>query len=376
MGGRNQTEGYFHRVNESTPTRFWINNPTLAESDAAIEAGAVSCTTNPTYSAKMLKTPTERERALLSVTEVLARSATLRPAEAAPEIQRRIVAPVLERFRPLFEKTRGAGGFVSIQGDPFAEENVEGVVEEAHAGRELSPNFIAKIPATDAGLRAIERLVGEDIPIIATEVMSVDQAVAACETYRRASRSSGRYPAFYVTHITGIFDEYLAGLMAQEGLEISPDVLWVAGLAVARKQLRIMRERAYPGILLGGGARGLHHFTELVGEPAHVTINWNGTAEELVRLDSPVVSRAGCPVPDTFVDELMERIPDFRRAYAVGGLSREEFKDFGPVVLFRKSFEEGWRSLIDEVRSRHSGGSESATANETVGPEAAPGIKG
>ena len=43
-------KGYFHRLHQETPTRLWINNPTLEEADLAIEAGAISCTTNPSYS--------------------------------------------------------------------------------------------------------------------------------------------------------------------------------------------------------------------------------------------------------------------------------------------------------------------------------------
>ena len=47
--------GYFHRVTGQTPTRLWINNPTREEADLAIRAGAISCTTNPTYAMKMIQ---------------------------------------------------------------------------------------------------------------------------------------------------------------------------------------------------------------------------------------------------------------------------------------------------------------------------------
>ena len=48
---------YFHRVKTETPTHFWVNNPTVKEAQLAIDAGAVSCTTNPTYASKMLVHP-------------------------------------------------------------------------------------------------------------------------------------------------------------------------------------------------------------------------------------------------------------------------------------------------------------------------------
>jgi len=47
--------GYFHRVAAQTTTRLWINNPTGEEADLAIEAGAIGCTTNPAYCARLLR---------------------------------------------------------------------------------------------------------------------------------------------------------------------------------------------------------------------------------------------------------------------------------------------------------------------------------
>jgi len=103
--------------------------------------------------------------------------------------------------------------------------------------------------------------------------------------------------------------------------------------------------------MLGGGARGLHHFTELVGSEMHITINWKGTADRLVESDPPVVYRIDTPAPQYVVDRLME-IPDFRRAYLEDGLTVDEFKDFGPVVLFRNSFLKGWSFLLDKIKER------------------------
>ena len=50
---------YFKRVSSLTPTKFWINNVTIKEANMAIEAGAVGCTQNPSYTWKMLNHPTD-----------------------------------------------------------------------------------------------------------------------------------------------------------------------------------------------------------------------------------------------------------------------------------------------------------------------------
>jgi transaldolase len=72
----------------------------------------------------------------------------------------------------------------------------------------------------------------------------------------------------------------------------------------------------------------------------------------LLEEDPPVVSMIDTPAPQSFVDELLERIPDFQRAYLEEGLSVDEFQDFGPVVLFRHSFVDGWRYLLKTIRER------------------------
>ena len=48
-------------------------------------------------------------------------------------------------------------------------------------------------------------------------------------------QESGKHPPFYLTHITGIFDEHLKNVVKREGINISPDVLWQAGCIVARR---------------------------------------------------------------------------------------------------------------------------------------------
>ena len=77
---------------------------------------------------------------------------------------------------------------------------------------------------------------------------------------------------------------------------------------------------------IGGGARGTQHFTEMVGGDVVVTINWKGTADLLLEQDPDVVHRFLCPVPPGVIDELLAKLPDFRRGWEPGGLSVEEYE--------------------------------------------------
>jgi len=44
---------YLERINEQTPTRMWVNNPTPSEAKKGLEAGTFGATSNPTYLSHM-----------------------------------------------------------------------------------------------------------------------------------------------------------------------------------------------------------------------------------------------------------------------------------------------------------------------------------
>jgi len=340
------SKGYFRRAARETPTRLWINNPTLEDTDRAIAAGAISCTTNPSFCANMLKAKSESAQALSAIESVTEQTSD--DNTAADLVQQRLAKRVMEKFLPLYERNPGWEGLVSVQGNPHQDDDPDFIVEEALRFRNLEKNFIAKIPCTEAGLKAIEILIGENMPFIATEVFAIAQVTQTCELYRRVSEKTGRRPPFYVTHISGIFDEYLGNVVKCEGIDVSPEVLVQAGCAVARKQYRLMRERDCPGIMLGGGARSTHHFTEMVGGAIHVTINWS-TAKEILDADPPIVPRMDAKVPKAVIDELCAKLPDFRKAWLDEGLRPEAFKEFGPLQYFRGMFINGWDTIVQNI---------------------------
>ena len=345
-----KAESYFMRVAKQTPTEFWINNPTREQADLAISQGATGCTNNPAYTQKMVDHPSEGPYALRIMDESIRE--VDKKENAIAEFQRRLVKPIAEKFLPIFHSSSGRRGFVSIQGDPIHEEDPDVVIREAMENRKLSPNICCKIPTTHAGLQAMEYLVSQDIPLNATEIFAIRQAVVLCETYQQASRKHGKTPPLYISHIAGIYDDYLQNIVRKDSIKISPDVLWQAGLAVARKLYQIIEERQYPGIFVAGGARGLHHFTEMVGGKVCCTINWEGTADKLLEQDPPVVYRLFNPVPQKVIDELIEKLPDFKRGYLEDGLEIEEFENFGPVCLFRSIFIKSWNQVLDLISER------------------------
>lgn len=338
---------YFHRLHQETPTRFWVNNPSGAETEKAIAAGAVCCTTNPAYCSKLLSSDSAY---LQDVVDQVIRE-NRNHDQAAVLVYQRTGRRVMQAFLPIYEQSAGKYGYVTMQDDPREDQNPNAIIRCVLENRKLGPNYMAKIPVIKGGMDAIEGCVQENIPICATEIFSIAQAIAICERYQRASERTGNHPPFYVTHISGIFDEYLEKVARRDKIVIAPQVLAQAGCAIARKEYHLLKERGYPGTLLGGGARGTHHFTEMVGGDVHVTINWS-TAQEIMETDTPIVSRLDVDPEPSVVEELCAKFSDFRKAYLDEGLPIEEFADFGPVQLFRNAFLKGWYLLLAEVASR------------------------
>lgn len=339
--------GYFHRVTQETPTRFWINNPSGSEIDLALEAGAISCTTNPTYCAKLLQV---EPQAILPILDRVIHE-TDDDDTAADRVCQEATQRLIDRFLPLYEQSGHTQGFVTIQSDPRKDEDADEILNATHRYRALGPNFMTKIPVTEAGLKAIRVLVAENLPICATEVFTIDQTIALCELCEEVAQKTGYRPPIYVTHIAGIFDEYLTKLVSREGIALSPQTLEWAGSTVGRKEYHLIREHGYGATMLGGGARTTRHFTDFVGGDVHITINWS-TAQELITAETPVISRMNIETPPDVLQTLLETLPDFRTAYMEGMLPVEAFADYGPVQLFRNNFIIGYERLLQAIATR------------------------
>ena len=338
------TATYFTQLVAETPTRVWVNNPTIEEIGFALGQGAVGCTTNPAYGGNLLR------RAPDEILPIIARC--VRETEddllAADLVQQRLVARIAERFRPLYEASGGTAGFVSIQGAPDADTDAGHIEHEAHDGHALAPNIAPKIPATAPGLAAFERLVAAGYPTIVTEVFSLAQLVETAERYLRVTERTGVRPPFFMSPITGIFGDHLKAISDLEDLDISAADMELAGVALSRACYRLVKERGYPVTLLCGGARIPLDLTGLVGGDLHATINWSTFADVM---DSPEPFAPGLdqPLDPAALERLAVTFDDFRRAMELDGVTLDEFEGFGPVQHFRNNFLAGWTRVREAI---------------------------
>lgn len=122
-------------------------------------------------------------------------------------------------FRPLFESSQGTSGLVSLEVSPDLSHDTEGTIQEArrlyHAIQR--PNVMIKIPATDAGIAAMETLLADGININLTLLFSRQQTQKAFQSYIKAlshAHTSTSYPvqmvaSFFISRIDNALDAQL-----------------------------------------------------------------------------------------------------------------------------------------------------------------------
>ena len=90
-------------------------------------------------------------------------------------------------FRPVYDRTCGVDGWVSLEVSPLLAHDTKSTIEEAknlHAQARRSNVFI-KIPGTPEGLPAIEEAIFAGVPVNVTLLFSDDQYVAAANAFMR-----------------------------------------------------------------------------------------------------------------------------------------------------------------------------------------------
>ena len=101
---------------------------------------------------------------------------------AASDVQR--AADVL---RPVYDRTHGADGFVSIEVSPQAAHDLQRTLDDAHTlwGLVDRPNVMIKVPATPEGIPAIEQLLSEGLNVNITLIFAVEVYEQVMEAYLR-----------------------------------------------------------------------------------------------------------------------------------------------------------------------------------------------
>lgn len=341
------------QMTQSTPTCLWNDSASLNELTYSIEHGAVGATCNPVIVVGILKNEMGlwKERIREIVRE--------RPAATEDEIGWQLVCEMSVKaaalLLPVFDAQNGRNGRVSIQTDPRYFRDSEAILRQAEAFHCIAPNIIVKIPATRAGISAIEEATYRGISINATVCFTLPQCIAVAEAVERGllkreleGKAIGHMGPV-CTIMVGRLDDWLKVVAEKQSITLDPGHLEWAGVAVLKKTYKFFRERNYRLRLLSAAYRNHMHWSEFIGgdvivSPPHAwQVRFNAS-------DIPVLPRMEKPVDPHVLDELDRKFSDFRRAYTENGLTVDEFDSFGPTRRTLRQFIAATQELAAIVR--------------------------
>ncbi len=150
------------------------------------EDGLAGVTSNPAIFEKAITGSTDYTEDLVALQEQ-----DFDPASVFERLAVRDIQDAADVLRPLFNRTNRRDGFVSLEVSPFKANETEATIEEARrlwsaVGRE---NLMIKVPATPAGLPAIETLIGEGINVNITLLFAREAYERVAEAYLRGLES-------------------------------------------------------------------------------------------------------------------------------------------------------------------------------------------
>jgi len=330
-----------HEMTQTTPTCLWNDSADIDELNYAIENGAVGATCNPVIAVGILKKEMAQWRPRIQ--ELMKELPRATEDQVGWKLIEEMSVRAARLLEPAFAEHRGRNGRLSIQTDPRLFRDAGAIVEQAVAFSVLAPNMIVKIPATKAGIVAIEEATYRGISINATVCFTLPQCIAVAEAVERGLRrreaegKSIESMGPVCTIMVGRLDDWMKVLLDKRDISVDPGVTEWAGVAVFKKTYAIFRKRGYRLRLLSAAFRNHMHWSQLIGADAVISPpsawqkRFNASGIEVrPRIDDPVDPKV--------VDELLERFSDFRRAYSDDGLAIEEFDDFAPTVRTLRQF--------------------------------------
>jgi transaldolase len=330
-----------HKMTQTTSTCLWNDSASVEELRYSLDHGGVGATCNPVIVLGVLKKelPAWKSR----IEALLKEFPTASEDEIAWKVVREISVRAAALLIPTFEAHKGKNGRLSIQTDPRLYRDAKAIVEQTVDFNALAPNMIVKIPATSAGIPAIEEATYRGISVNATVCFTLPQCVAVAEAMERGLKrreKEGKEIASMgpvCTIMVGRLDDWLKVVMEKENISVDPGYLEWAGVAVFKKTYQLFRERGYRVRLLSAAFRNHMHWSEFIGGDVVISPPYAWQVR-FNQSDVEVVSRIETPVAPHVVETLRKKFPDFVRSSTENGLTVQEFDSFGPTRRTLRQF--------------------------------------
>src|SRR5499433_2343712 len=147
-----------------------------------------------------------------------------------------------ELFQPVFARTDGVDGWVSLEVSPLLAHDTNHTLAAARDlhRRAGKPNLFIKIPGTAEGLPAIEAAIFAGVPVNVTLLFSSEQYLAAAEAYLRGVErriEAGLNPA-----IASVASVFVSRWDVAVSNKVPSELANRLGIAVAQRTYRAYRE--------------------------------------------------------------------------------------------------------------------------------------
>lgn len=145
-----------------------------------VEEGVTGVTSNPSIFQKAISSSSLYDDQLAEVAE-----SEKDPKEVFFKLAKTDIRDACDVLRPVYDRTGGLDGYVSLEVSPDLAYDTEGTIEEAQRLHEMvdKDNLFVKIPATEAGLPAIETMISRGKSINVTLIFSLERYRAVAEAY-------------------------------------------------------------------------------------------------------------------------------------------------------------------------------------------------
>jgi transaldolase len=187
--------------------------------------GLTGVTSNPTIFAKAIVDSTDYDEALQRVLRLNPMVATPVLAERLMLEDIRLAADVL---RPVYHRTDGADGFVSLEVSPAVAHDTAATVAQARRlwFEVARPNIMIKVPATPESIPAIEVLIAQGINVNITLMFSLEHYDAVAHAYIRGlaghadPRCVSSVASVFVSRLDAVADRQLEAIGSAEALAL------------------------------------------------------------------------------------------------------------------------------------------------------------
>ena len=124
-------------------------------------------------------------------------------------------------LKPLYDE--GDDGYVSIEVDPYLCDDAQATIDEGKRLFKLidRQNVMIKVPATEAGYKAMKVLTSLGIPVNATLIFKKSQAISCAEAFRDGVDSYGKKVDTVISVFVSRVDRALDKILAEKGIEIA-----------------------------------------------------------------------------------------------------------------------------------------------------------